>query len=142
MPERAGSMPDDLDRTGPKRIGEHRLRFEEPDLILVDPVGEVTAEASSAIYDEIERFAAGKSYVFSITDIRRVITFLPAARKVAMERGKGIPFRGAAVIGGSVAMRVLSTLMYRAFAIVSPGAESNPVCLCSTEEEARAFIAE
>jgi hypothetical protein len=134
-------MPDDLERTT-HYFGQTSLRFEPPDLFFLVTVGEMTPAAISALYDEIDRLAAGKDHLFSILDVRRSAVASPEARRIMLARGQKLPFRGTALIGAKGPVQAIASLLFRAISLLKPAGKDDPVRFFDTEGEARAWIAE
>jgi hypothetical protein len=134
-------VSDDLDPTW-RHFGESRLRYEPPDLVFIVAAGEVTPALASALYDEVERLAAGKDHILSIVKVHRLTLSSPQTRKITAERSQNIPFRGTAIVGASGPLRALASLLLRATRLLNPRGKDDPVRFFDTEGEARTWIAE
>ncbi len=119
------------------------VRFEPPDLCIGTFVGDITPEDMAAMFDDLRRFSRGRPHVLTLADLTRCGTLSAAARKAAADAGKGLPVRGAAVVGASFQMRMFATLMTRALNLFNGASDTyNPLRFFDTEAEARAWLAE
>jgi hypothetical protein len=121
-------------------IGAHRFWHEPPDTLVFCVNGDVREGDVEAYLREMERFAQGKSYIFTMSDVTRMGSMSPEARKVAA-RPYPKEVRGMAVYGASFGQRVFIMLLSKAFSVLSK-APSTPLGMFETEEEARAWIRE
>lgn len=120
--------------------GPSVFRFQPPDVVQVETIGDVSADEMGALLREMGRLAAGRPYFFLLDDISRIGKISPEARKRATEEVDGLLLRGIAVYGASFSQRVIATLLARLLALFGKFGE-RPVVIVETEAQARAWIA-
>jgi len=129
----------------PQRPPDHQtpnMRFwlEPPDLIYIAGRGELVAEdmtGAAAFYDEHIR---DWPYLLLIGDQTEQKGTRAEARKVAAKAFDWVPFRGIALIGGSILDRTVGKMILTLINSISK--KDNPVVFVKSEEEARAWIEE
>jgi len=122
-------------------IGPHLFRWEPPDIAYVSYLGDLDGPASEALSRESRRFALGKPRVFCLVDMSRIGHITRQARTASADAGKGLAFRGIAVVGASAHMRILAGLVSRAVDLLY-GNRDNPTRFFATEAEGRSWITE
>lgn len=121
------------------KIGAHSVRFEEPDFYLAIYSGDVSGEEALAVARELSDFAQGKPYLLGIADATHVGSVSAEARRAFLQFPSLI--RGTAFIGVSPALRLVGSIIARAYRLVHRAGEQ-PRAFFSTEREARAWIDE
>lgn len=119
--------------------GPSVFRFEPPDVVHVETVGDVSADEMGALLREMGRLAAGRPYFFLLDDISRIGKISPEARKRATEQVDSLLLRGIAVYGASFPQRVIATLLAKLLALFGKFGE-RPVVIVETEAQARAWV--
>ena len=88
----------------------------------------------------IRRGAEATGGVLILCDYQGASSIEPAARKMVLEGLRGVRLEAVAFVGVSFHLRVLATLMTKAFQIVTK--QSYPVRFFGTETEAHAWLLE
>jgi hypothetical protein len=129
-----------MDNGQDNRVGQHITYFEEPDVIYMKLIGEVTA-AEGVDLNRLHRdFGRGRSHVFLLFDLSELEKIDAGVRKEAGATLKMIPMRGAAIFGAPMKARVLAKLILTAMNLFKGEDEKAPVQFVDSEPEARAFI--
>jgi|GEM_PF-5394413 len=122
------------------RIRQHTAWIEPPDIFVTHWRGEITAGDMLAMYDELEKFASLQPHVYSLTIVRDVTVFGAEARKVTAIDPRNRYFVAMAVVGASFHLRVLSTMLMKATALIGRS-RVTPAAFYDTEDEGRAWLA-
>jgi len=123
-----------------KRIGRQGIAFESPDLIHVVVRGEVSLEEIRELIAFIKEAIAGSPYLLLLGDLSAFQELAPGVRRVAMELSRSLPYRGVALIGGSVHGKVIAKLLLNALNLFTQ--RDIPVRFFATEVEAYAWLLE
>jgi len=115
---------------------------EEPDLVIGHYVGHVDADDARRILEAQRVFCEGKSHVFLLADVHRMVNISAEARRASAEPTKSTALiHGIAVVGASFHFRVVGSMLFRA-AKVLRRSQDFPVRFFDTHNEARAFFNE
>jgi hypothetical protein len=125
-----------------QRIGAHTVREEPPDVFFVGPEGDVSGPEMTLIIEALERFAAGRERVFYVTDVTRLGTLSPEARKVAARSPSRVRLASVVVYGANFHQRVMTTLLIKSAALFRRSEEVTPAVFLDTEARAQAWIDE
>lgn len=124
------------------RIGKQTTHFEEPDIIYMKMVGDVTAEEGLAINTKHTEYAQGRNRLFYLIDFSELESVPAPVRKAASETIKEFPLEGLAIYQAPLKARVLAKLILTAMKLFKgEEAAGAPVAFLDSEEEARAWIA-
>lgn len=116
--------------------------LEAPDIVWFHPRGEVSAEDMRLVNEYYEQHIRDWPRIFMIVDARSNGGISAEARKAAATLFDWVPFRGSVFIGASFAMRTVGKLLMLVIGKLSKRLGDNPLVYVSTEEEARAWVAE
>ncbi len=123
------------------QIGKHFTTLEDPDIIYMKLVGDVSNEEVRVINKaHLEYGDLGKTLYYLI-DLSQLDNLAPQVRKEASDTVKRLPLRGTAIYGAPLKAKVLAKLMLTASNMFRGGKNPNPVEFHDNEEEARAWIA-
>jgi hypothetical protein len=122
------------------QIGNHVTAFEDPDILFMKLVGEVTNEEVKVINQAHLDMAQGFQQLFYLIDLSELDNLAPQVRKEASEVVKMLPLRGTAIYGAPLKAKVLAKLMLTAASMFRGGKNFNPVEFHDNEVEARAWI--
>ncbi len=122
-------------------IGAHTTYFEEPDIIFMRLVGEVSREEGMALNQRHRTFGEGRHHVFFLIDLARLEKIDPEVRRVATETLRDVPLRGMALYSAPLKAKVIAKLIITALNMFKRDASTNPVIFTKTEDEARAWLA-
>lgn len=122
------------------QIGRHTTKFEEPDLLFMKLVGDVSNEEVREINQAHLTYGQNVPYLFYLIDLSELDNLAPQVRKEASEVVKVLPLRGTAIYGAPLKAKVLAKLMLTAANMFRGGKNPNPVEFYDTEEQARAWI--
>ena len=123
------------------QIGSHVTGFEEPDILFMKLVGDVTNEEVKVINQTHLDLAQGTHQLFYLIDLSELDNLAPQVRKEASEVVKLLPLRGTAIYGAPLKAKVLAKLMLTAASMFRGGKNFNPVEFHDNESQARAWIA-
>jgi len=122
------------------QIGKHFTTLEDPDILFMKLVGDVSNEEVREINRaHIEYGQLGKNLYYLI-DLSELENLAPQVRKEASDTVKLLPLRGTAIYGAPLKAKVLAKLMLTASNMFRGGKNPNPVEFLDSEEEARAWI--
>lgn len=121
-------------------IGEHLFRWEPPDTGYIGYRGDLDGPSMIALRDAGRQFTVGKPQVFILVQMAHLGKVTMEARRQSAQGGKDVNMRGIAVISASAPLRLISSLVSRAFDLIN-GNVDNPTRFFETESEARAWIA-
>lgn len=124
-----------------KRIGDHTVQFEPPDICTIRFGEAVTVEDAREIYAEELRFAEEHGEIFLLSDLSRVRTISPEVRKKSAEMTTSPFIVGAVNFGLSFHVRVLATLVIKLRRLAKAPLDGI-YFMAADEAEARAIIAE
>jgi hypothetical protein len=122
-------------------VGRHTTYFEEPDIIFMRLIGEVSKAEGLELNQRHRDFGHGRHHVFFLIDLERLQKIDPEVRRVATETLRDVPLRGIALYRAPLKAKVIAKLIITALNMFKKDAATNPVLFASTEEEARAWIA-
>jgi hypothetical protein len=123
-----------VDTSKLKRIRDHLIGFEPPDICIVRFGETLTADDGRAVYEEELRLAKEHGDIFVLADWKRVRTITPEARKPPC-------LLGVAGFGVSFQARVLATLVVSLRRLAKRPVDGH-LFMGADEAEARAWIAE
>jgi len=118
--------------------GEIWQRFEPPDLIFCSLIGVITAELLHT-NTRFLPFFRSLPCVFTLLDVSDFKSIPAEARRASVGMNAGIRNRGCAVIGASMPVRLVATVILRGVALVNRHID-NPTRFFATEDEARAWL--
>ena len=121
-------------------FGKHVTNFEEPDILYMKLVGDVSNEEVKGINDAHLGYGEKAEQLYYLIDLSELENLGPQVRKEASEVVKILPLRGTAIYGAPLKAKVLAKLMLTASNMLRRGPNPNPVEFHDTEEEARAWI--
>jgi uncharacterized protein YggL (DUF469 family) len=122
-------------------VGKHMTCFEEPDIIFMRLIGEVSKEEGLEMNQRHREFGAGRHHVFFLIDLERLEKIDPEVRRVATETLRDVPLRGMALYRAPLKAKVIAKLIITALNMFKKDASTNPVIFADTEEAARAWLA-
>lgn len=126
-------------RADRQAFGQH-VAWAEEDTFFDTPRGDISLTEMRQMLDLVEEIKQRQGRVFVITKVRELGAISPEARRMCAQWALQNPISAAAVVGASVATRALLTLVLRAMNLFHP--KNMPVRFCSSEEEARLWVAE
>lgn len=121
-------------------VGAHLFRWEPPDIGYIRYQGDLDAPAMIALRDRGRQFTVGQPQVFMVVEMAYLGKVSLEARRQSAQGGKDVNMRGIAVVSASAPLRLISSLVSRAFDLLN-GNVDNPTRFFETESEARAWIA-
>ena len=121
-------------------VGAHLFRWEPPDIGYLCYRGDLDGPAMIALREEGRRFTVGLPQVFTLVQMAQLGKVSMEARRQSAQGGKDVNMRGIAIVGASAPLRLISSLVSRAFDLLN-GNTDNPTRFFETESEARAWIA-
>lgn len=124
----------------PFRVGKQTTHFEEPDIIFMKMIGEVTAEEGLAINEKHTEYVRGRDRIFYLIDFSELESVPAPVRKAASETIKEFPLEGLALFNAPLKARVLVKLILTAMKLFRGGGPNVPLLFFDTEEEARTWI--
>jgi len=122
-------------------VGAHLTCFEEPDVIFMRLIGEVSKAEGMEMNQRHREFGEGRHHVFFLIDLARLEKIDPEVRRVATETLRDVPLRGMALYRAPLKAKVIAKLIITALNMFKRDASANPVIFTDTEEEARAWLA-
>jgi hypothetical protein len=122
------------------QIGQHVTGFQEPDILFMKLVGDVSNEEVREINQAHLDIAQGFQQLFYLIDLSQLDNLGPQVRKEASDVVKMLPLRGTAIYGAPLKAKVLAKLMLTAASMFRGGKNFNPVEFLDNEGEARAWI--
>ncbi|MFL6196596.1 MAG: STAS/SEC14 domain-containing protein [Thermoanaerobaculia bacterium] len=121
-------------------IGNHKTGYEEPDILYMKLVGEVT-------YDEVREinrvhldYGRERGRLFYLIDLSELDNLPAQVRREASDAVKVLPLRGTAIYGAPLRAKVLAKLLMTAVNMFKGGRNQNPVEFTDTEREARQWL--
>jgi len=120
------------------RIGPHIIEI-EGDTIIARPDGRFELAHLNQFLPMVEQVIAERGRCFTISDLRKPMSFPAETRRSAIEWSKTHVVSGSAMFGTSLTARVTLTLLMRATEILMR--RPAPLEAVATEEEARAWVA-
>lgn len=124
---------------GRERIGRQLTACEEPDIIYLKFVGDVTDEEVRAINAMHLDFCRGRDRVFFLVDMSELSTLSSSVRKAAIEALNKMPLQGLSIYQAPITARVLAKLIITGMRLFG---KHIPLQFSDTEAEAREWIAE
>jgi hypothetical protein len=122
-------------------FGKHTTYFEEPDIIFMRLVGDVSDAEGLELLRRQKAFAEGRKMLFFLMDGREMAGISPVARKAVAQTLKEIPLYGMANFESPLKARVVAKLVITAINLFRKDAATNPVEFFPSEQEAREWIA-
>ncbi|HET7177271.1 MAG TPA: hypothetical protein VFI63_01140 [Solirubrobacterales bacterium] len=122
-------------------VGAHTTGFEEPDVIFMRLIGEVSKEEGLEMNQRHREFGEGRHHVFFLIDLERLEKIDPEVRRVATETLRDVPLRGMALYKAPLKAKVIAKLIITALNMFKKDASTNPVIFANSEDEARAWLA-
>jgi len=129
-----------VDTSKLKRIRDHLIGFEPPDLCIVRFGETLTADDGRAVYEEELRLAKEHGDIFVLVDFTRVRSITAEARKLSAETTSPPAILGVANFGVSFQVRVLTKLVVSLRRLARLPVEGL-LYLGADEADARAWIA-
>ncbi|WP_437673510.1 hypothetical protein [Sorangium sp. So ce131] len=122
------------------KIGEHTVRVgEDDDTLELILRGDVAPEQVLRIFEFIEPWCSGRRYVFVTGDVSQLGAMAAEARTLVSRNARRVPIRGVVYYRSSFAARLLSTLVIRAYALVTRA--DIPLHFVDGKAEARVWLA-
>ena len=121
-------------------IGSHRTGYEDPDILYMKLVGEVTNEEVRAINRVHLEYGQERGRLFYLIDLSELDNLPAQVRREASETVKILPLRGTAIFGAPLKAKVLAKLLMTAVNMFKGGRNQNPVEFTDTEQEARVWL--
>lgn len=115
------------------------IRFEPPSLVALEVQGDIPAEQTEQLFDEIERHVGHQPFWLFEVDISRLASANADTRRVGAERMAKLPPYSMTVFGGSFAQRTVARVFFGAMDLLVRSG-SNRHKSCSTREESRAWL--
>jgi anti-anti-sigma regulatory factor len=122
-----------------ERIGRQLTAFEEPDIIYMKFVGDVTDDEVRAINDLHLEICKGRDRVFFLVDMAELSTLSSSVRKAAIEALNQMPLQGLSIYQAPMTARVLAKLIITGMRLFG---KHIPLQFSDTEAEAREWIAQ
>ena len=122
-----------------ERIGRQLTAFEEPDIIYLKFVGDVTDEEVQAVNDLHLEICKGRDRVFFLVDMAELSTLSSSVRKSAIEALNKMPIQGLSIYQAPMTARVLAKLIITGMRLFG---KNIPLQFSDTEAEAREWIAQ
>lgn len=122
------------------RLGPHEAWLEPPDIFVTHWRGEVRPEHMTAMFDEVEKIASTIPVLFALNIVRDVKALNSETRKAASHDSRGKHMCAMAIVGASFHIRVISTMLLKASALIGTAAKM-PVAFFNTEDEGRNWLA-
>ncbi|MDI3289164.1 STAS/SEC14 domain-containing protein [Polyangium sp. 15x6] len=121
-------------------IGNHVLRFEQEDLLVMVFRGDVEDGEMSAIFRVHDERLLALGRIFVLADVRQATAMSRMAKGEGLGRPKPLPPHVVAVVGAPYSIRVLIELIARATKLLTGGATT--LRFFETIAEARAYLEE
>lgn len=122
-----------------EQFGRQLTACEEPDIIYLKLVGDVTDEEVKAVNDMNLAFARGRARVFYLVDMSELATLSSSVRKAAIEALNQMPLQGLSIYQAPLTARVLAKLIITGMRLFG---KNIPLQFSDSEAEARAWIAQ
>ncbi|MES1243314.1 MAG: STAS/SEC14 domain-containing protein [Acidobacteriota bacterium] len=122
-----------------ERIGRQLTAFEEPDIIYMKFVGDVTDDEVRAINDLHLEICKGRDRVYFLVDMEELATLSSSVRRSAIEALNQMPIQGLSIYKAPMTARVLAKLIITGMRLFG---KHIPLQFSDTEAEAREWIAE
>lgn len=123
-------------------LGQHDVRFEEPDLLWVAVYGDLSAEETRRLAEYTLEVTEHREHLLVLADLSGLGEIPSEARREMAARTSEVPYRGMAFFGGSFQARLIAKLVVGAMNVFSSRSRDNPICFFEGEAEARAWIEE
>lgn len=126
-------------------FGQHRHRFESPDIYYSCIRGDVSGSDMATQIRTLKGISERQGHsIFWLADVRHIGALTAEARHAAATMSKTtearVALRGSAVFGAAFGTRVLMNLLVRAIQVLNSD-KLRPLAFVDTEAEARAFLA-
>jgi hypothetical protein len=121
-------------------IGNHVLRFEQEDLLLMEFHGDILPGEMGAIYRAHDARLLAIGRLFVLADVSGAKGMSNGSKHEARERPKPLPPHVVAVVGAPYTLRVVIDLLARATRLLTGGATT--LRFFETMEQARAYLEE
>jgi hypothetical protein len=122
------------------QIGKHFTTLEDPDILFMKLVGDVSNEEVKEINRAHLEYGQLGKHLYYLIDLSELDNLAPRVRKEASDTVKLLPLRGTAIYGAPLKAKVLAKLMLTASNMFRGGKNPNPVEFHDSEAEARAWI--
>jgi hypothetical protein len=122
-----------------QQIGPHTLCI-RGDLVELTLVNSVEAEHIEQVLGAIDRCAHEVAPRYVLANLRSLSRMSPAARRIASKWPGVRRFRNIAVVGASLIIQTMVTLVSRANTLLSGTTQSAVICFFRTEQEGRAWL--
>lgn len=123
-------------------VGQHEVRFEEPDLIWISIRGDLSSDETRLLGGYIVEAAGHRDHVLILGDLSGLAEIPSEARREIAERTAAVPYGGMAFFGGSFQGRLIAKLIVGAMNVFSSRSRDNPIRFFEAEAEARAWLEE
>ncbi len=123
----------------PEQIGRQLTACEEPDIIYMKLVGDVSDEEVRAINAMHLDFSRGRDRVFYLIDMSELATLSSSVRKAAIESLNQMPLQGLSIYKAPLTARVLAKLIITGMRLFG---KNIPLQFSDSEAEARDWIAQ
>lgn len=122
-----------------EQIGRQSTACEEPDIIYLKFVGDVTDEEVKAINEMHLEFARNRARVFFLVDMSELATLSSSVRKSAIAALNQMPLQGLSIYQAPLTARVLAKLIITGMRLFG---KNIPLQFSDSEAEAREWIAQ
>ncbi len=126
-------------RVSPERIGRQLTACEEPDIVYMKLVGDVSDEEVRAINAMHLDFARDRDRIFFLVDMSELATLSSSVRKSAIEALNQMPLQGLSIYKAPLTARVLAKLIITGMRLFG---KNIPLQFSDSEAEARDWIAQ
>lgn len=113
--------------------------WEEDDIAVGQYAKTITLQEAIFMTDVYKRIYMKHKRMFGLSDLSRVTTIEPEARRHLVQWSRTVPVAGVAAFGLGSVQRMLVILIFNAVKLVT-GGFGIPLALCKDEAEARAWI--
>jgi hypothetical protein len=121
-------------------VGACRVRFEPPDTIVEEVVGDITYVEAQGILAAAAELMEGLDEAYVLGDISRVGTITASARSAVGQARTTPNVPAYAVVGASQRMRVLAMLILKGAALIRK--QKAEIRFFESQDQARAWFAE
>lgn len=122
-------------------IHRHLTYFEEPDIIHMKMIGEVTTNDGLELLRRQREFCQGRDRIFFMIDGSELDKITPDVRRAVAETLKEIPLHGMCLFNSPLKAKVLAKLVITAINLFRKDDGTNEVAFFDSEDEARVWIA-
>src|SRR3569832_313148 len=100
-------------------VGDHLFRWEPPDIGYICYRGDLDGPAMVALREQGRQFTVGRPRVFMLVQLAHLGKVSMEARRQAAQGGKDVNMRGIAGVSASAPMRLISSLVSRAYDLLN-----------------------